>query len=66
MKRNIVLLFVMFLSFSTYAESEQEKGLEETCKELAAEQEIASEYMDEFINECLKNNIEEEGGESKE
>lgn len=66
MKKYILTLFIMVSSFSVYAENEQDKTPLETCKEMAVEQEITSEDMKEYIDECVKYNAEDETVESKE
>ena len=66
MKKYILTLFIMVSSFSAYAENEQDKTPLETCKEMAVEQEIKSENMKEYIDECVKYNAEDETVEGKE
>lgn len=54
MKKYVMIIFMMIMSFSTYAENEQNDIAMETCQSMAQEQELTGENAQSYISECVK------------
>ena len=66
MKKYVLSVLMLVMSFSVFAEMTQEDIAMETCKEMARQQELSGEDANTYISECLKTFEDEEKNEEKE
>ena len=66
MKKYVLSVLMLVMSFSVFAEMTQEDIAMETCKEMARQQELSDENANTYISECLKTFEDEEKNEEKE